>query len=66
MQLFWREHCSLCDRLSKRTKNRPLAQILVPKTPRGQFRDFRGHFDVILRSFKGQSAFFVRSMYLYG
>ena len=41
-------------------KSKPLAQIKVPNTSRGQLQVFRGHFKVILRSFGGQSAIFLR------
>ena len=49
------------DKLQNKGKSNSLPQFKVPNTPRVQFWDFRGHLEVILRSFRGQNAFFKAS-----
>ena len=49
------------DKLLNKGKSKSPTLFKVPNTPRGQFWDFRGHLEVILRSFRGQNAFFKAS-----
>ena len=46
------------DKLKNKGKSKSLPQFKVPNTPWGQFLNFRGYLEVILRSFRGQMQYF--------
>ena len=46
------------DKLRNKGKCKSPTLFKVPNTPQGQFWDFGGHLEVILRSIRGQVQFF--------